>query len=160
MKNQTPKLLLCDDSSENFLPMAAELSKMGFMICTRISDENTLIDTIRNEDPDIVVADLTASKADLFKLMYISKNVFNKKSEFIITSDIDNSFIKRQVINAGAAYFLPKPYTPQHISSIAKSIIRSNTDIFSDDVEVAVTSAIRNLAVPINMKGYHYIRLL
>ena len=158
MSNNSFKIMLCDDCTGTLAETSAKLKSMGIFTVIRRSDENILINSVRKEKPDIVVADLTSSRADLLRLMKNSENLFAKRPKFIITSDIDNSFIKRQVMDAGAAYFLPEPYNSDELSFVIKSFVTNRHEPFLSDVEFAVTNAIHTLAVPANIKGYHYIR--
>ena len=158
MSNNSFKIMLCDDRTGTLAETSAKLKSMGIFTVIRRSDENILINSVRKEKPDIVVADLTSSRADLLRLMKNSENLFDKRPKFIITSDIDNSFIKRQVMDAGAAYFLPEPYNSDELSFVIKSFVTNRHEPFLSDVEFAVTNAIHTLAVPANIKGYHYIR--
>ena len=158
MKNDKLKVLLCGDSSKKVITIARDLTNMGFSAYIRPSDEDMLISSVKKESPDVVIADLTSSRADLFKVMRTFRNVGSGCPEFIITSDIDNNFIKRQVFDAGASYFLLNPCGAYEIASVIKSLLPTPVTDSLFDVESVVTEAIRRLAVPANIKGYHYIR--
>lgn len=82
----------------------------------------------------------------------------NNKTNFIVTSDIKNSFIERQVMENGASYFLIKPFETESLCSIIKSIIRKNVSDECTDIEIIVTDIIHRLGVPAHIKGYHYLR--
>ncbi|MBR1592937.1 MAG: sporulation transcription factor Spo0A [Ruminococcus sp.] len=155
--NRKISVMICGDLSDDSINIAANLRKMDFFAYSVSSDEETVKELIMRDNPDFIVGDLTSSKADFLGLINFSKFLGAKRPKFIITSDIDNGFLMKQVMGAGASYFLIKPYDAEKLASVINSVISINS-LANYEIELAVTEAIRNLTVPANIKGYNYIR--
>jgi two-component system response regulator (stage 0 sporulation protein A) len=117
-----------------------------------------LLEAIQRDLPDVVVIDLSIQKIDAIALMRRISTLDIKKPEFIITSAFDNAFVERQVIEAGAAYYLIKPFEVETLISTIKSVVKKENLAESKDIELIVTETIHNLGVPAHIKGYHYLR--
>ena len=91
-----------------------------------------------------------------------------KKPMFIVASSYENSFIEQQVMNAGAAYFMLKPFDIKMLGERIKMMLGIDTDLNSDqafarrrenpNLEIVVTDIIHQIGVPAHIKGYHYLR--
>jgi two-component system response regulator (stage 0 sporulation protein A) len=117
-----------------------------------------LLEAIQRDLPDVVVIDPSIQKIDAIALMRRISTLDIKKPEFIITSAFDNAFVERQVIEAGAAYYLIKPFEVETLISTIKSVVKKENLAESKDIELIVTETIHNLGVPAHIKGYHYLR--
>ena len=87
-----------------------------------------------------------------------SASVLTQPPAFIITSDVKNSFIERQVIQSGASYYLTHPFEAETLCSIIKSVARKTVSPDCNDIEIIVTDIICKLGVPAHIKGYQYLR--
>jgi len=125
---------------------------------TRRNNGRAILDSILNDKPDVVMADLTLPDTDALLLIKHVRESLVRVPSFIVVSEIDNSFIERQVMENGAAYFLVKPYDIESIPSIVKSICRKSVQSSCADTEILVTEVIQKLGVPAHIKGYHYLR--
>ena len=152
------KVLIGDDSAEYGVALASMLRKKGLYAFTRRKDGNVLLDAIKKDAPDVVVADLSLHNLDAAAMMKKVAQLNIKKPEFIITSAFDNDFIERQIIEAGAAYYLLKPFDAESLSSIIKALAKREITCDSTDIELLVTETIHKLGVPAHIKGYHYLR--
>lgn len=73
-------------------------------------------------------------------------------------------------MNAGASYFMLKPFDIKILGERIKSMLDIDTDISSDssytknkqsiNLEIIVTDIIHQIGVPAHIKGYHYLRKL
>lgn len=123
---------------------------------------------IKNEQPDVVIADAVMPSLDAIELIRKIQNSSYQKPLFIITSAYENSFIETQVMNAGASYFMLKPFDIKILGERIKSMLDIDTDISSDssytknkqsiNLEIIVTDIIHQIGVPAHIKGYHYLR--
>lgn len=104
------KILIGDDSAQYGVACASSLRAMGFFVITRPKDGLTIYDAIKNEQPDVVIADAVMPSLDAIELIRKIQNSSYQKPLFIITSAYENSFIETQVMNAGASYFMLKPF--------------------------------------------------
>ena len=157
MDNQI-KVMIGDDTAEYGVCLASKLRNSGIYAYTRKKDGMVLLEAIQRDLPDVVVIDLSIQKIDAIALMRRISALDIKKPEFIITSAFDNAFVERQVIEAGAAYYLIKPFEVETLISTIKSVVKKGNLAESKDIELIVTETIHNLGVPAHIKGYHYLR--
>jgi len=125
---------------------------------TRRNNGRAILDSILNDKPDVVFADLTMPDTDALLLIKQVRESLVNVPAFIVVSEIDNSFIERQVLENGAAYFLAKPFDIESLPSIVKSVCRKTVQPSCTDTEILVTEVIQKLGVPAHIKGYHYLR--
>lgn len=162
------KILIGDDSAQYGVFCASSLRSMGFFVITRTKDGMVIYDAIRNELPDIVMIDAVMPNLDAIELIKKVNASDCKKPLFIVTSAYENSFIEGQVMNAGASYFMLKPFDVKMLGDRIKAMLDIDTDINSDNpsihkkgspnLEIIVTDIIHQLGVPAHIKGYHYLR--
>ena len=157
MDNQI-KVMIGDDTAEYGVCLASKLRNGGIYAYTRKKDGMVLLEAIQRDLPDVVVIDLSIQKIDAIALMRRISTLDIKKPEFIITSAFDNAFVERQVIEAGAAYYLIKPFEVETLISTIKSVVKKENLAESKDIELIVTETIHSLGVPAHIKGYHYLR--
>lgn len=158
MNNNQIKVLIGDNTADYGVKIASKLREYGVYAYTRRKDGNVIFESIKNDSPDVVVSDLTLPNLDAIALMKKSRELLIKKCEFIVTSAIKNSFIERQVIEAGASYFIVRPFDIENLCSVIKSVVRKNITEECTDMEIIVTDIIHRLGVPAHIKGYHYLR--
>ena len=156
--NKKIKVLIGDDSAENGVSIANKLRERGMYAYTRRRDVTVILDSIRNDPPDIAVLDVTAQNGDAVSIMKRARELGVNVPAFIITSAYDNEFVENQVMENGASRFMLKPYAAEDLCRAINSILGDKADSFSDDMEVVVTDMIHQLGVPAHIKGYHYLR--
>jgi two-component system response regulator (stage 0 sporulation protein A) len=86
----------------------------------------------------------------------------------IVMSGLDNPDLEQEIMNAGADYFVLKPFSAKglcnRIISIAKkervkNIMTGSKALFnSENMEIQVTDILHEIGVPAHIKGYHYLR--
>ncbi len=155
--NNKIKVLIGDDSAEA-VSIANKLRERGMYAYTRRRDCSVILEAIRNDAPDAAVLDLNAQNGDVVSLMKRVKELAVKFPVFIVTSQYDNEFIERQVMDNGAAKFLLKPCDADDLCSAVSSALGDRANSLSDDMEIVVTDIIHQLGVPAHIKGYHYLR--
>ena len=106
MENKRIKVLIGDDSASNGVKVAATLMENDMIAYTRKKTGKAILDSIINDTPDVVILDLTLQDTDAICIMEHVKGTLVKVPAFIVISEINNSFIERQVIESGASYFL------------------------------------------------------
>ncbi|MCM1505928.1 MAG: sporulation transcription factor Spo0A [Ruminococcus flavefaciens] len=158
MENDKIKVLIGDNTAENGIKLASKLSAMGLYAYTRKNDGRAIFSSIVKDNPDVAVISLSVPELDIISIMKQSGNVLTQPPAFIITSDVKNSFIERQVIENGASYYIAKPFEAETLCSIIKSVSRKTVSPDCADMEIIVTDIIRKLGVPAHVKGYQYLR--
>ena len=158
MENDKIKVLIGDNTAEYGINLASRLREMGIYAYTRKNDGKSIINSIIKDVPDVAVISLSVTDPDIIDIMKQSGNVLTQPPAFIITSDIKNSFIERQVIENGASYYLARPFEAETLCSIVKSVARKTVSPYCTDIEIIVTDIICKLGVPAHVKGYQYLR--
>ena len=79
------KILIGDDSAQYGVACASSLRAMGFFVITRPKDGLTIYDAIKNEQPDVVIADAVMPSLDAIELIRKIQNSSYQKPLFIIT---------------------------------------------------------------------------
>ena len=166
--NNKIKILIGDDSAQYGVSCASSLRNLGFFVITRPKDGLVILDAVRNEAPDLVMVDAVMPNLDAIELIKKAMTLGGKKPLFIVTSAYDNAFIEQQVMNAGASYFMLKPFDVKILGERIKMMLDIDTDITSDmtparskqspNLEIIVTDIIHQIGVPAHIKGYHYLR--
>ncbi len=156
--NNKVRVLIGDDSAENGVSVANKLRERGMYAYTRRKDCNVILESIRNDPPDVAVLDITAQNGDVVSIMKRVRDSGGKFPVFIVTSQYDNEFIERQVMDNGASKFLLRPFDPDDLCAAISSALGDRANSLSDDMEVVVTDMIHQLGVPAHIKGYHYLR--
>lgn len=156
--NNKVRVLIGDDSAENGVSVANKLRERGMYAYTRRKDCNVILESIRNDPPDVAVLDITAQNGDVVSIMKRVRDSGGKFPVFIVTSQYDNEFIERQVMDNGASKFLLCPFDPDDLCAAISSALGDRANSLSDDMEVVVTDMIHQLGVPAHIKGYHYLR--
>lgn len=156
--NNKVKVLIGDDSAETGVSIANKLREKGMYAYTRRKDCGIILESIKNDPPDVAVLDITAQNGDVVSIMKQVKEIGVKFPVFIVTSSYDNEFIERQVMDNGASKFILKPYDVEDLCNAINSALGDRVSSISDDMEIVVTDIIHQLGVPAHIKGYHYLR--
>ena len=163
------KLLLTQDNNENTAETlrAFENHNIATSICNK--DGEDLIAKICNLSPDVVMMDLFMTRVDSIGVMRAIKDKdIEHKPMFIIYSTFDSPVLQREVMSAGASYFVLKPYNANDLADIIVKLNKQNyvkekgavKSIYFDSfsLEVKVTEILHQIGVPAHIKGYHYLR--
>ncbi|MBE6852186.1 MAG: sporulation transcription factor Spo0A [Ruminococcus sp.] len=155
------RVLIGDDSVEYGIAFANTLRGFGWYVVTRPKDGNKILESIKNDSPDIVIVDAVLPGIDAIEIIKRTASDSNRP-EFIITSPYDNPFVEKQVMQNGASYFMLRPFDVNTLKDRIESVLRKNdapvAPAESEDMELVVTDVIHQLGVPAHIKGYHYLR--
>ena len=157
--NNKIRVLIGDDTVDYGITTASALRNYGLYAITRKKDGNVLLHAILDEKPDVVMIDSVLPHMDAIELIKNVRTSAENFPVFIVTSTYDNPFVERQIVEAGAAYYMLRPF---NVSSLAERIIAltSSNDQTrkTENLEIIVTDMIHQLGVPAHIKGYHYLR--
>ncbi len=165
--------VLLADSGEDFRMLLSDLiEEEGDMEVVGAADNGErAISLIAELEPDILVTDLILPKVDgLSVLQYLQEH--NCRTRAIVVSGFYNQQIVTECSELGAAYFLPKPCSPdQLLSRIRQTASPKVLNIQNlqqnalaaprpqePSLEAMVTDIIHEIGVPAHIKGYHYLR--
>lgn len=158
MENTRINVLIGDDSALNGVKAAAILRENGIYAYTRKKNGRVILDSILSDKPDVVITDLTLPDADAVIVMKQAKEEMAKPPAFIVITDVENSFIRRQVIENGASHLFTRPVEPANLVSTIRAVYRSPVLSDCTDKELIVTDVIQKLGIPAHIKGYNYLR--
>ncbi len=159
--NHKVRVLIGDDSVEFGISCANCFRSKGVYTVTRKKDGKALLESIKVDCPEVVIMDAVMVHYDAVEVMTKLRTLGGKLPYFIITSAYDNAFLERQVVEAGATYFVQRPFDNEMMYERAQKLLSGEPIQRVDeqnDLEVIVTDIIHQLGVPAHIKGYHYLR--
>ena len=141
---------------QNFNISSSFCAKDGEDLCTRI----------RQEEPDVVLMDSFMTRLDAIGVMRNIKRQNSKLPVFIVFSSFHSPVLEREIMSAGASYFVLKPYDISELcENITKMVKKGKDGLFSNPIsidafgiEIKVTQILHEIGVPAHIKGYHYLR--
>ena len=160
------KILLCDENSEERRRLIDFLSKSGLHNVDEASNGETAIERIRSSNYDLVIVDLWLSRVDGIGIIrsILSSNL-KQKPAFILMSPINKQSILVEASEVGADLCLLKPFDYSSLVNHIESLIRMQSRkrigaslSSADDMEAQVTKIIHQIGVPAHIKGYQYLR--
>ena len=163
------KLLMTQEPTDNMTEIMQTLAQYGFSTAFCMKDGEELISRIQSEKPDVVIMDLFMTHIDSIGVMRaIRKQKPEKLPMFVVYSSFDSPVLEREVMSAGATYFVLKPF---NLSDLAENIVRLSKrqrqrskggirqiGYDSNSLELKVTEILHQIGVPAHIKGYHYLR--
>lgn len=159
------KVLVGDVSAEFGMVCKDLLTEYGYNVMLVPKDGNSVVDAIREFEPDVVVMESFMPQIDAIGIMQYINHIPTIQVKFIVVSSYDNKFIEKEIFENGASYYMLRPLDIRHlckrIISVSKHKLLTQgvvTQKDDDNLESIVTDSIKMLGVPAHVKGYHYIR--
>lgn len=161
------KILICDESTEERHKLAEALAKHGYREILEASNGERAIELIAGGNIDLVITDLWLSKLDGIGII---RNAYalglGEKPSFILMSPINKQNILMEASDAGADLCILKPFEIGALISHIEAILklkkgrRASAEKLSEmpDMEAQVTKIIHQIGVPAHIKGYQYLR--
>ena len=163
------KIVIADDSADFGQNCERTFKAYGMNTVLCEKDGRRVIDKIKREKPDIVLADVFMPNLDILGVLEGIKDIDPKDRPMIMAmSNFDNQMLEKETLNAGASYYFLKPF---NINTIAERIIKLSgwknekaplvvkDNVVTDaQLEIMVTEIIHQIGVPAHIKGYHYLR--
>lgn len=163
------KLLMTQDNADNMTETKSALENYGLAASFCMKDGEEVIAHIMSDQPDVVIMDLFMTHIDSIGVMRaVKKQKPEKPPMFVVYSSFDSPVLEREVMGAGATYFVLMPF---NLSELAENILRlmkrrrtrtkggirqAGFDGYS--LELKVTEILHQIGVPAHIKGYHYLR--
>lgn len=163
------KIVVADDSSELGGNCAKTFKAYGMKVSLCAKDGAKLLDMVKAELPDIVLADVFMPNLDILGVMKgIKASDIKNKPMVMAMSAFDNGRLEKELIEAGVEYYFLKPFD---INTVAERIVQlsgwkneKSPIVVRDNVvtdtqlEMMITDIIHQIGVPAHIKGYHYLR--
>ncbi|MEG2083166.1 MAG: sporulation transcription factor Spo0A [Oscillospiraceae bacterium] len=156
-------VLIADDSVDFGKMCARELERKGFTVISCEQDGGVVLETVRTQHPAAVVLDMFLPTKDAIGIISELKNEDRSAlPAFFVLSGFDNAIMEREVIRAGAAFYILKPFDLEvladRISMFTNDKLAQPRQVKEIDLEVMVTDIIHQIGVPAHIKGYQYLR--
>lgn len=159
-------VLVADAGADFGQVCAQELQKRGYKVLNCEKDGRVVVNAVREHAPDVVVVDMFLPSKDAIGIISeLKADGHAKLPAFFVMSGFDNAVMEREVIKAGAAFYILKPFD---IAVLADRIsmftvtepVRVSAPAMPGevDIEMMVTDIIHQIGVPAHIKGYHYLR--
>lgn len=158
------KILIGDDSSEYGLTWASILKKEGMFTAARHKNGKVILESVKNDMPDFLIIEAKMPELDAAALLDAIRKEKGNLPITIVVSNINTPELEKEVMDAGASYFMVKPFAPEimvsKINALKKfrniNALASGNDI--NNIEYVVTDMIHRIGIPAHIKGYHYLR--
>ena len=160
------KLIMTEDSADFSIEKLKIFQDFNLSLTFCAKDGEELCSRMANDLPDVVVMDAFMVKLDAIGVMRNMKRQNQKQPIFIVFSSFHSSVLEREIMNAGADYFVLKPYDVTQLCETVSLLSKKRTDrmmsgpISFDEfgIEMKVTQILHEIGVPAHIKGYHYLR--
>ncbi len=114
------KIVIADDSEEFGQSCAKAFKAYGMQVVLCEKDGKKVIEYIKKEKPDVVLADVFMHNLDILGVLEVLKDM-DDKPMITVMSSFDNQRLEKETLEAGAAYYFLKPFD---INTLAERIIR------------------------------------
>lgn len=160
-------------------------SEAGLSVIGRADNGKDAIDMIKDTQPDVVLLDLVMPQMDGIAVVenIKKKTSMLKNPAFIILSAVGGEQMTEEAFQAGANYFLMKPFDKDilvnKIRRIGKRPVRpvpgkvleaplkaatpeeaamNREEYMKEHLETDITKMLHELGIPAHIKGYQYLR--
>ena len=160
-------------------------SEAGLSVIGRADNGKDAIDMIKDTQPDVVLLDLVMPQMDGITVVenIKKKTSMLKNPAFIILSAVGGEQITEEAFQAGANYFVMKPFDKDilvnKIRRIGKRPVRpvpgkvleaplkaatpeeaamNREEYMKEHLETDITKMLHELGIPAHIKGYQYLR--
>lgn len=160
------RVILAEEGTQQGEKCAAALRENGFDVVLVPKDGMQVIKKLENITADVLVMDTFMPRLDgLGVLRELQNKKSGKKPVVFMISGVDNQRIENEVLQAGADYYMIKPFDNHVLAERIKQIInwQSSASVVSrerhlDDLEVTISEIMHQIGVPAHIKGYQYLR--
>lgn len=167
------KIIIGNDRADEGTTWASMLKSEGMFTMTRSKNGRALLDTVKNELPDMLIIEAKMPELDAASLLTELRRDCAKMPIVIVISNYNSEILEREVMDAGASYYMVKPFEASVLVKRARALLGSrNEPVAQSEVKVKtpkqdendnmlefeVTDTIHLIGVPAHIKGYHYLR--
>ncbi len=166
MENEKISVLFADNSEQMRAACTRLMREPGLELHQVEKNGRTVLQAIQQQRPDVVIMDLFMPQTDALGVLNgVLHSGMEPKPHFMVMSSFDNSNLEREVMLAGADYYLLKPFEPEDVCrrihslcSMRPGAARRGRGAGEQSLEVRVTEILHQIGVPAHIKGYQYLR--
>ncbi len=162
--NDKIRILIGDDSAEYGLTWASLLKKEGMFTAARHKNGRVILESVKNDMPDFLIIEAKMPELDAASLLDEIKAVKGTVPVTIVVSNIHSPELEKEIMDAGASYFMVKPFAPEILVNKVRSL-KNYKHLTAPEkhkeitnLEYVVTDMIHKIGIPAHIKGYHYLR--
>lgn len=167
---KTLKVAIADETAEFGQKCSRVLKGYGIEALTCAKDGYEVLKMIKQQRPDVVVADVFMSGLDVIGLLKEIGDIEKDARPLVMaTSGYDNERLEKETLEAGAAYYFLRPFDinvmAERIMQLSEwksekqpLIIEKDKAVTDTQLEIMITDIMHQIGVPAHIKGYHYIR--
>jgi len=162
------KLLVVEDARDVTKLSKSILASKGFAVETCAKDGREAVKAAKLLSPDVIILEMYMASLDASAaIKAIMENAGNKKPAIIVATNCDNGLMEKEVMQAGASYFLLKPFDYDVLCDRIVSLAKNNglqaetkekKPLTEVELELMVTEVLHQIGVPAHVKGYQYVR--
>ena len=157
---KTWNVVLADDQTEFGKRCADHLAHRGCRVIPAPKDGLALVSVVEREHPDAVVMDMFMPNLDALGVMARLSSL-SKRPACLVMTGFDSPRLEEEVIRAGAAYYLIKPFDLDMLADRIRDSLshaESGASVAAHGLELTITEILHEIGVPAHIKGYHYLR--
>ena len=162
------KLLITEQAAEFHREDAKILNDYGFDLHFCQKDGIQVLNAINEVNPDVVVLDLFMPSMDGIGVVASAMEKPGKHPMFIVLSNFDSSVLEKEVMSAGASYFVLRPYNVKELASRILHLKGScqpsaggkpvaSHSIQGQSIEIQVTDILHQIGVPAHILSLIHI---
>lgn len=129
-------------------------------------DGTEVLSRLEKMSADVLIMDTFMPRMDgIGVLKELQRKKPAKRPAVFMISGVDNQRIENEVLQAGADYYMIKPFDNLLLAERIRQIINWNVTGLSgiqerktDDLELTVSEIMHQIGVPAHIKGYQYLR--
>ncbi len=163
------KIVLADDTTDLGMNCAKTFKAYGMDVVVCEKDGKKVLNKIKNEKPDVILADVFMPNLDILGVVEGLKEMNSRERPLVMAmSGFNSDRLEKEMLDAGVGYYFLKPFD---VNTMAERIIQLShwqkedkplvvkSNVISDtDLELMITEIIHEIGVPAHIKGYHYLR--
>ena len=123
-RNEKIRVLIGDDSSDSGLAWASLLKNEGMFAITRQKNGRIILDCVKADVPDFLIIDAKMPEMDAAELISRIRDFTPCPPMVIVVSNYSTPQLEKEVMDAGASYFMVKPFPPNQILKKISNLTR------------------------------------
>lgn len=116
------KILIADDEQLILRALQFKLEREGYHVITA-QDGKQAIETIKSENPDLVITDLMMPYHSGLEIISFLRNELKVKTPVLVLSSVGLESTVLEAFKLGADDFVTKPFSPPEVSIRVKKLL-------------------------------------
>lgn len=163
---KTIKVMLAEEGTQNGEKCSLALKENGIDVIMVPKDGNEVLKWLEKTSVDVLVMETFMPHMDgLGVLKALQNKSADERPVIFMISGVDNQRIENEAMQAGADYYMIKPFDNAVLAQRIKQIVDCTTtsrisakEKQADCLEVTISEIMHRIGVPAHIKGYQYLR--